>query len=55
MGTYQHIHPRKPESFKNKRAFLIGSGIASLAAAHYLIRDGYMRGVNRSAFSSKTL
>ncbi len=44
MGTYQRIHPRKPQGIENKRAFLIGAGIASLAAAHYLIRDGAMRG-----------
>jgi oleate hydratase len=44
MGNYQRIHPRKPEGIEKKRAFLIGSGIASLAAAHYLIRDGYMKG-----------
>ncbi len=44
MGTYQKIHPRRPEGIENKRAFLIGSGIASMAAAHYLIRDGYMKG-----------
>jgi oleate hydratase len=44
MGTYQRIHPKKPEGIENKRAFLIGSGIASLAAAHYLMRDGYMQG-----------
>ena len=50
MGSYQHIHPRKPEGIENKRAFLIGSGIASLAAAHYLIRDGYMKGEQITIF-----
>ncbi len=44
MGSYRRIHPKKPDGIENKRAFLIGSGIASLAAAHYLIRDGYMKG-----------
>jgi oleate hydratase len=44
MNNYQRIRPRKPEGIEKKRAFLIGSGIASLAAAEYLMRDGYMKG-----------
>ena len=44
MNNYQRIKPRKPEGIENKRAFLIGSGIASLAAAEYLMRDGQMQG-----------
>jgi oleate hydratase len=44
MNNYQRIRPRKPEGIEKKRAFLIGSGIASLAAAEYLMRDGYMTG-----------
>ena len=44
MNNYQRIKPRKPEGIENKRAFLIGSGIASLAAAEYLMRDGHMQG-----------
>ena len=44
MNNYQRIRPRKPEGIEKKRAFLIGSGIASLAAAEYLMRDGSMKG-----------
>lgn len=44
MNNYQRINTRKPEGIENKRAFLIGSGIASLAAAEYLMRDGNMEG-----------
>ena len=44
MNNYQRIHTRKPEGIEKKRAFLIGSGIASLAAAEYLMRDGHMEG-----------
>ncbi len=44
MNNYQRINTRKPKSIENKRAFLIGSGIASLAAAEYLMRDGHMKG-----------
>ncbi len=44
MNNYQRITTRKPKGVENKRAFLIGSGIASLAAAEYLMRDGHMKG-----------
>ncbi len=50
MNNYRRIHPRKPEGIENKRAFLIGSGIASLAAAEYLMRDGYMQGSQITVF-----
>ena len=50
MNNYQRIKPRKPEGIENKKAFLIGSGIASLAAAEYLIRDGYMQGKQITIF-----
>lgn len=38
--------PKKPENVDNKSAYLIGSGLASLAAACFLIRDGQMKGEN---------
>ena len=44
MNNYQRVTTRKPEGIESKRAFLIGSGIASLAAAEYLMRDGHMKG-----------
>lgn len=44
MNNYQRITPRKTKGIENKKAFLIGAGIASLAAAEYLIRDGQMKG-----------
>ncbi|MGV8983957.1 oleate hydratase [Clostridium sp.] len=46
MGNYQNINTLKPEGIENKRAYLVGGGIASLAAAAYLIRDGHMDGKN---------
>ncbi|MCY6354728.1 oleate hydratase [Clostridium sp. ZS2-4] len=46
MGSYQNINTLKPEGIENKKAYLIGGGIASLAAAEYLIRDGHMNGKN---------
>ena len=38
--------PKKPENVDSKSAYLIGSGLASLAAACFLIRDGQMKGEN---------
>ena len=36
--------PRKPKGVDQKSAYLVGSGIGSLAAAVFLIRDGHMAG-----------
>jgi len=55
MNNYQRVHPRKPAGIENKRAFLIGSGIASLAAAEYLMRDGYMKGPQITIFEESSL
>ena len=38
--------PKKPEGVDDKNAYLIGSGLASLAAACFLVRDGQMPGKN---------
>lgn len=46
-GNYEAFaHPRKPEGVDNKSAYLIGSGLASLAAACFLVRDGQMSGTH---------
>ncbi len=46
-GNYEAFaKPKKPEGVENKNAYLIGSGLASLAAACFLIRDGQMPGKN---------
>ncbi len=36
--------PRKPEGVDDKSAYLVGGGLAGLAAAVFLIRDGHMKG-----------
>ncbi|WP_417481933.1 oleate hydratase [Maricaulis sp.] len=36
--------PRKPEGVEKKTAWFVGSGLASLAGAAFLIRDGHMAG-----------
>lgn len=46
MGNYQNINTVPPKGIENKKAYLVGGGIASLAAAEYLIRDGHMDGKN---------
>ncbi|MFC6315919.1 oleate hydratase [Lapidilactobacillus achengensis] len=44
-GNYEAFaRPRKPENVDQKSAYLVGSGLASLAAAVFLVRDGQMAG-----------
>ena len=44
-GNYEAFaHPLKPEGVENKEAYIIGSGLAGLTAAAYLVRDGQMAG-----------
>jgi oleate hydratase len=46
-GNYEAFaHPKKPEGVDKKSAYLVGSGLASLSAACFLIRDGQMKGNN---------
>lgn len=46
-GNYEAFaRPRKPKDVEKKSAHLIGSGLASLAAACFLVRDGQMPGEN---------
>ena len=44
-GNYEAFaHPEKPANVDRKSAYLVGSGLASLAAACFLVRDGQMKG-----------
>lgn len=44
-GNYEAFaRPRKPEGVENKTAWFVGSGLASLAGAAFLVRDGHMPG-----------
>ena len=44
-GTYEAFaHPEKPEAVEKKSAYIIGTGLAGLTAAFYLVRDGQMPG-----------
>ena len=44
-GNYEAFaRPRKPEGVEHKSAYIIGTGLAALTAACYLVRDGQMTG-----------
>ena len=44
-GNYEAFaRPKKPAGVDNKSAYIIGSGLAALTAACYLVRDGQMKG-----------
>jgi len=46
-GNYEAFaRPRKPEGVDGKTAWFVGSGLASLAGAAFLVRDGQMPGKN---------
>jgi oleate hydratase len=46
-GNYEAFaKPEKPAGVENKSAWLVGSGLASLAAACFLVRDAQMPGAN---------
>ena len=44
-GNYESFaHPEKPKDVDKKSAYIIGTGLAGLSAAFYLVRDGQMKG-----------
>ena len=44
-GNYEAFaRPQKPEGVDDKSAYIIGTGLAALTAACYLVRDGQMQG-----------
>jgi len=50
-GNYEAFaRPRKPEGVENKTAWFVGSGLAALAGAAFLIRDGHMAGEKITIF-----
>lgn len=55
-GTYEAFaHPKKPEGVDKKSAYIIGTGLAGLAAAFYLVRDGQMKGEHIHVFEKLEL
>lgn len=46
-GNYEAFaHPSKPIGADKKHAYIIGTGLAGLSAAFYLVRDGQVKGEN---------
>lgn len=44
-GNYEAFaRPVKPDGVERKSAYIIGSGLAALSAACFLVRDGQMKG-----------
>lgn len=55
-GNYEAFaRPRKPAGAEQKSAYLIGSGLASLAAAAFLVRDAQLKGENIHIFEQLDL
>ena len=55
-GNYEAFaHPKKPEGVDHKSAYIIGSGLAALTAACYLVRDGQMKGEHVHVFEKNAL
>ncbi len=50
-GVYQRSCPLPIVGIEKRKAWIVGGGIAGLAAAFYLIRDGHMPAANHSASS----
>ena len=52
-GNYEAFaRPKKPEGVDNKSAYIVGSGLAALSAACYLVRDGQMKGEHLHFFGN---
>lgn len=55
-GNYEAFaRPKKPEGVDGKSAYIIGSGLAALTAACYLVRDGQMKGEHIHILEKGTL
>jgi len=46
IGNYQRNKGIPVKSYKNSKIYIVGSGIAGMAAAYYFIRDGQVPGEN---------
>lgn len=52
MRNYDRVNTRKPIGIENRKAYIIGGGIAGLSAAAFLVRDAHMDGKNITIFDS---
>ena len=55
VGAYNRNKPLAPNGVEKRKAYIVGSGIAGLAAAFYLIRDGRMPGGNITILDSDAI
>ena len=47
MNNYELLYnPKKPEGIENSKAYVVGGGLAGLAAAAFLVDDAGMPGKN---------
>ena len=55
-GNYEAFaRPRKPERVESKTAYIIGTGLAALTAACYLVRNGQMSGDRIHVFEKDSI
>lgn len=55
-GNYEAFaRARKPEGVDDKSAYIVGAGLAGMAAAVFLIRDGHMKGERIHLFEELSL
>ena len=55
VSAYNRNKPLAPAGVEKRKAYIVGSGIAGLAAAFYLIRDGRMPGGNITILDSDAI
>ncbi|MFN8531540.1 MAG: oleate hydratase [Anaerolineae bacterium] len=53
MRQYDQVNARKPANIERRRAYIVGGGIAGLAAAAFLVDDGYMPAANVTIFEQR--
>ena len=54
MKLYDFLYnPKKPEGIENRRAYIVGGGIAGLAAAAFLVDDAGMPGGNITIYEKR--
>ena len=55
-GNYEAFaKPEKPKGVERKSAYIIGTGLAALTAACYLVRDGQMKGEHVHIFEKESI
>lgn len=54
-GKYLDSLPVKPEGIEDRRAYLVGGGIANLCAAAFLLRDAQMPGENITVLEQRNV